>query len=480
MARWHIEDAEVLLKNAENMLNSIEKQEIVPLIPLSNVHRKNFKGRILANYALIASYHENTEDIIKYVEQALVTLSKDQIIWRNLATMIRSDAHFILGKLQEAHKGQVETNKSYQIAQNPFLYLMSGANLLVTLRQQGKLHEVLQLSESFIEYGTNNGLKNTSVIGWIQTIKGEVLAELNHLEQAEKIALQGVTIAESFKITGVLLKCYLLLIRIFFSEKKYSEIHKVVQKLEAESISFGITRHIKNQIDAWRDRISLSQNQFEQVEQWLQEYESRKDTHLHYIHENKHIAALRAYIALGKFNEAEQLLEQLKPETEKHDRINSLLEILLIQIHIKHQLKEPEMARKYFLEALSLAEANGYVRMLLEEGSDVESLLKEIQQMKRLKSSESLDSVSSEYVDMLVRSFEREKKAASVRAEEVLSSRELDTLKLIAEDLTNQEIADALYISLATVKTHVRNILLKLEAKNRSQAVSKAREKLII
>ena len=58
-----------------------------------------------------------------------------------------------------------------------------------------------------------------------------------------------------------------------------------------------------------------------------------------------------------------------------------------------------------------------------------------------------------------------------------MSNRELDTLELIAENLSNQEIADALYISITTVKTHVRNILLKLEAKNRNEAVIKAKEK---
>jgi LuxR family maltose regulon positive regulatory protein len=62
----------------------------------------------------------------------------------------------------------------------------------------------------------------------------------------------------------------------------------------------------------------------------------------------------------------------------------------------------------------------------------------------------------------------------------VLSNRELDILKLIAEDLSNQEIADKLFISLNTVKTHVRNILLKLEVENRSQAVNKAKEQVII
>ena len=61
-----------------------------------------------------------------------------------------------------------------------------------------------------------------------------------------------------------------------------------------------------------------------------------------------------------------------------------------------------------------------------------------------------------------------------------LSTRELDTLKLIAEDLVNQEIADKLFISLNTVKTHLKNIYLKLEVDNRTEAVTKAKETGII
>ena len=73
--------------------------------------------------------------------------------------------------------------------------------------------------------------------------------------------------------------------------------------------------------------------------------------------------------------------------------------------------------------------------------------------------------------------FEKEKTGPAVTSSDALSNRELDTLKLIAENLSNQEIAEALYISITTVKTHVRNILLKLEAKNRSEAVVIAKEK---
>ncbi|GIN37695.1 MULTISPECIES: response regulator [Heyndrickxia] len=52
-----------------------------------------------------------------------------------------------------------------------------------------------------------------------------------------------------------------------------------------------------------------------------------------------------------------------------------------------------------------------------------------------------------------------------------LTNRELEILLLMAEGMTNQEIADQLFIALKTVKTHVSNILSKLEVQDRTQAV---------
>ncbi|WP_142827020.1 response regulator transcription factor [Planococcus soli] len=52
-----------------------------------------------------------------------------------------------------------------------------------------------------------------------------------------------------------------------------------------------------------------------------------------------------------------------------------------------------------------------------------------------------------------------------------LTDREMEILLLLAAGLTNQEIADQLFIALKTVKTHVSNILAKLEVHDRTQAV---------
>lgn len=61
-----------------------------------------------------------------------------------------------------------------------------------------------------------------------------------------------------------------------------------------------------------------------------------------------------------------------------------------------------------------------------------------------------------------------------------MSEREMDVLKLVAEGCSNQEIADKLFVSLNTVKTHTSNIFMKLEVNRRTQAVQKAKSLRII
>ena len=61
-----------------------------------------------------------------------------------------------------------------------------------------------------------------------------------------------------------------------------------------------------------------------------------------------------------------------------------------------------------------------------------------------------------------------------------LSKRELEVLALMAEGHSNQEIAEKLFISLSTVKTHNQNLFEKLDVKRRIQAVEKARKLQLI
>ena len=61
-----------------------------------------------------------------------------------------------------------------------------------------------------------------------------------------------------------------------------------------------------------------------------------------------------------------------------------------------------------------------------------------------------------------------------------ISKREHDVLELIANGHSNQEIADKLFVSVNTIKTHTSNLFLKLEVSRRTQAIQKAKELSLI
>ena len=56
-----------------------------------------------------------------------------------------------------------------------------------------------------------------------------------------------------------------------------------------------------------------------------------------------------------------------------------------------------------------------------------------------------------------------------------ISSRELEVLQLMAKGFSNQQIAERLFVSLNTIKTHSSNLFLKMEVERRTQAVEKAK-----
>jgi LuxR family maltose regulon positive regulatory protein len=121
------------------------------------------------------------------------------------------------------------------------------------------------------------------------------------------------------------------------------------------------------------------------------------------------------------------------------------------------------------------AEAGNH-QTILDEGAAVEPLLGAFQEkLERTRSTPELMTYVSNLIGAWRSRYQSEPKQTPTSAiAESLSTREGDILKLIAEGLSNKQIARNLAITPETVKTHVKHIFAKLNVEKRAQAVSRA------
>jgi LuxR family maltose regulon positive regulatory protein len=133
---------------------------------------------------------------------------------------------------------------------------------------------------------------------------------------------------------------------------------------------------------------------------------------------------------------------------------------------------EWDAALPFLAEALTMAEPEGLVRTFIDEGAPLAALLQRAAEQ----------GIACPYAQRLLAAWEADvlrktgENAPSPPQPliEPLSQRELEVLRLAAEGLTNLEIAQTLYVSINTVKTHLRNIYGKLGVTNRRAATAKA------
>jgi LuxR family maltose regulon positive regulatory protein len=126
-----------------------------------------------------------------------------------------------------------------------------------------------------------------------------------------------------------------------------------------------------------------------------------------------------------------------------------------------------------FRRVLAACAAAGLYQTVLDEGPVISKLLQTIQESGKVKPG------LIPYVDRLVAGLQRAGQdhsapTSGARVLSALSRRETEILTLIAEGLSNKEIARSLDIGPETVKSYLKNVFVKLGVERRAQAVSRA------
>jgi LuxR family maltose regulon positive regulatory protein len=182
--------------------------------------------------------------------------------------------------------------------------------------------------------------------------------------------------------------------------------------------------------------------------------------------------------ARGQHGDTLRLLEELGKAAEETGRTGLLIEILALRSLSLWAGKERERAVGALASALVLAEPEGYVRAFVDEGATMGDLLSAVLEARQRGHPGTADQIPAGYLAKLLVAVAQETGTPGThgRLAEPLSRRELEVLALVAAGESNAGIADKLFVSTSTVKTHINNLYRKLGARSRTAAVARARE----
>jgi len=431
-------------------------------------------GRVAAVRADLVSARGDLQRLVQYARQALEFLPKNDLSWRISAMLSLGDVYDFTGDVPSAYQTRVEALEVSKASGNAYLILFANLNLVVTLREMGRLQRAQEICQQQEELVNKIGLSQTVTVGYLYILWGEILAEKNELDRALQLAIKGAELTERGKDVVLLSRGYLYLMRVLFSRKDMDYAEEIIQKMNMVALESDVPLWISNQIKAWQARIWLEQDKLEAASQWAREFDVNVDGELPPLHDFEYVILARILIAQERFDETFKLLQRLFEAAKAGERTSKMIEILILQALAFQASGGKELAMIKLEQALTLAQPGGFIRIFVEEGPPMARLLYEALSQ----------GIVIEYAQQLLAAFPvtEPEETASTKPEvdqsgliEPLSEREIEVLQFLAKGLTNQVIATRLFLSVHTVKTHTRNIYSKLGVNNRTQAVDRAR-----
>lgn len=244
---------------------------------------------------------------------------------------------------------------------------------------------------------------------------------------------------------------------------------------------------VEKQLAALNALLVFRRGDLAPVKRWAETCGFCVDSEANYRNEFCLQVLARWMIATGKAKQALPLLARLLKGAQEGGRERVAMEVTVSQALAQQALSDEAEAVKTLEKALISGQPEGFVRTFVDEGEPVSKLLLELLKQK-WKRWETEQPEMLRYVVKLKDLFGPGAPVPTARVattesealpwwyvEDPLSERELEVLQHVARGLSNQEIADKLFLSAGTVKRHMSNIYQKLDVHSRTQALERAR-----
>lgn len=445
-------------------ITGIEQQLLAAETSLQGINQggkvRDLIGHIASIRATVAVSQQEVEKILEQSHRALEYLHPDNLPIRTATTWTLGFAYQLRGERSAASKAYAEALLISQRIGHVIITIMATLGLGNMQEAENQLYLAADTYRRVLGLAGDPPLP---VACEAHLGLARICYEWNDLDAAKHHGQQAVHLARQLEHTDRVVAGEVFLARVELARGDLRGATALLAKAE----HFARQQNFMNQMP----HVAATK-----IFALIQQGNLAAAAHLAQKHELP-ISQAQVYLALGDTSSALALFGPWRVHAETMGWEDEQLKIMVLQAVALHAHGDKFKAVQLLVDVLRMAEPGGFIRIFVDEGIPMYRLLCEAATHPFLP----------DYIGKLLDEFEVEELENKGQTDqrlvqldnpliEPLSARELEVLSLIAQGLSNREISERLYITLATVKGHNRVIFDKLQVKRRTEAVAYARK----
>jgi LuxR family maltose regulon positive regulatory protein len=418
-------------------------------------------GQVIVAQAYLARTRGNYPQAIALSKKALGLIRDADVLHRGLVTFTLGFAYFNAGQMAEAELALQEACQANRLSGNAFARLTCMGLLSVIQKNQGRLHRAAEFCRQALQ-----DTPGSPMAAQVQEFLADILYEWNDLEGVREHLEQGLKNSLYLGNRMIQLEICRAMIRLGVASGNATEAQQALRQLQ--QLSYEVDSPVALRLAAGTQaEFALAQGDIPSAGDWTRQAAEGIDPAA--LGVQYRLMQARLLLAQDQPAQAAEMLEGLYETVSQAGLASAMIDIRALQALAA---TSPVDALHFLKEALVIARPEGFIRTFVDKGGSMKALL------ERLKAQ---GGELKPYILALLGAFGEKRPTAKAQPlVEPMSERELEILRLLAQGLSNRQIAERLVISVGTTKSHVHHILEKIGSGSRMGAVTRAREQGLI
>ncbi|MBU0995277.1 MAG: LuxR C-terminal-related transcriptional regulator [Proteobacteria bacterium] len=404
-----------------------------------------------------------------------------------------------LGNFDKAREINLWALKYQKSARGLFAFAY-GIGLLGRIHTvEGRLHGAARQYRTLIQLAEDIMGTRPGIISLAYALLYEIYYEWNDLDGAQKLLDNCLDLIDFGTAVDPIVACHIPYARTLARKGKMTEALTLLERIEDlgnRQDSKWLLAAVFNE----RIRLFLAEGRLEEAQNILASKKNRMNRRERAFvglemlsNELEKTAEARIYIHSGKADQAIEIIEQLLGDVIAFGFKKRQIELEALLSIACFEAGRAQKALQCLVRALTQAKPQNMIRTFADEGDIMKGLIRMIMNNEAPIYDlvpEVMSTPWQKYLNDILSAFETESppentlpiskapqpEKTEAAAIDALSQREYEVLSILSKGLSNKEIANALNMTINTVKWHLKNLFGKLGVSNRTEAINEARQ----